>query len=324
MISGTEDVGRQSDAVPFHHDPVMLQEILDCFGSIPAGVVVDATVGGAGHSVAILERRADLDIVGLDHDDVALEAAGKSLEAYGERARLYRTRFDGLSAALDALEIEEIVGVLFDLGVSSPQFDVPDRGFSYRHDGPLDMRMDTTASLTAAELVNHADFGSLSKILHRYADERFARRITNAIIAARPIAGTQELAEIVKMAIPAAARRTGGHPAKRTFQALRIAVNAELDVLAPALEQAIDRLAPGGRGAVLSYHSGEDRIVKQVLREAENATRTPRHLPVDVPSVGTIKLLKRAGTTASEEEQARNPRSASARLRLFEKLPVAA
>jgi 16S rRNA (cytosine1402-N4)-methyltransferase len=306
------------------HIPVLFDETLAALAPGPSDVVLDCTFGRGGHARGLLNVMGPAGrLFALDRDPQAV-SSGQQLQLSDQRFAIRHAPFSELRESLAEWAIDKVDVVLFDLGVSSPQLDEAERGFSFMRDGPLDMRMDTTASLTAAELVNHADFGSLSKILHRYADERFARRITNAIIAARPIAGTQELAEIVKMAIPAAARRTGGHPAKRTFQALRIAVNAELDVLAPALEQAIDRLAPGGRGAVLSYHSGEDRIVKQVLREAENATRTPRHLPVDVPSAGTIKLLKRAGTTASEEEQARNPRSASARLRLFEKLPVAA
>lgn len=312
------DVGR--DGAAFVHEPVMATEVVETFGPVPAGTVVDATVGGGGHAALLLEGRDDIDVVGLDRDPVALAAAERRLRPYGNRVRLLRRRFDAFDAALDELGVDAVVGVLFDLGVSSPQLDEPDRGFSYRAEAPLDMRMDPDATRSAAELVNELDAGELVRVLQRNADERFARRIAAAIVAARPVNTTTELAEIVRSAIPAAARRRGGHPAKRTFQALRIAVNDELDVLAPALRQAIERLAPGGRGAVLSYHSGEDRIVKQVLRDAEVSASVPRGLPVEPEPTGEIVLLGRGGRVPSDDETRANPRAASARLRAFEKV----
>ncbi|MDH3752780.1 MAG: 16S rRNA (cytosine(1402)-N(4))-methyltransferase RsmH [Acidimicrobiia bacterium] len=308
------------DDESFAHDPVMCDEIVEMFGPVPPGVVVDATLGGGGHADALLRARRDLDLVGIDQDDTAIAAAGRRLTAHGDRVTLRRARFDGLGIALDELGIESVVGVLFDLGVSSPQFDRADRGFSYRADGPLDMRMDASNDLTAADLVNDAEAGELASILRRYADERHAGRIARAIVAARPVSGTAELAEIVRNAIPAATRRTGGHPAKRTFQALRIAVNRELDVIEPALTQAIELLVPTGRGAVLSYHSGEDRIVKRVLRDNERTAVGPRHMPVTAPATGAIRLIFRNGRKPSSEEIERNPRAASARLRAFEKV----
>jgi 16S rRNA (cytosine1402-N4)-methyltransferase len=317
-------MGGRHNGGGFEHEPVMITEIVDVFASVPSGVVVDATLGGGGHADAILRSRDDLSLVGLDQDPMALAAAADRLASHGERVRLVRCRFDRLAASLDELSVASAVGVLFDLGVSSPQVDLPERGFSYRTDGPLDMRMDTDQELTAEVLVNQADGKELAAMIRRYGDERFASRIADVIVAARPVSGTAELAELVRSAIPAATRRRGGHPAKRTFQALRIAVNQELDVLEPALEQAIDRLIPGGRGAVLTYHSGEDRIVKAVLRAAEAVSPSPRGLPVELAPEGSIALIRRGGVTPTVEEKARNPRAASARLRVFEKLEIAA
>jgi 16S rRNA (cytosine1402-N4)-methyltransferase len=317
-------MGGRHDGRRFEHEPVMVAEIVDVFASVPSGVVVDATLGGGGHADAILRSRHDLSLVGLDQDPMALAAAADRLAAHGDRVQLVRCRFDRLAAQLDDISVANVVGVLFDLGVSSPQVDLPERGFSYRTDGPLDMRMDTDQELTAEVLVNQAGGRELASVIRRYGDERFASRIADAIVAARPVSGTAELAELVRSAIPAAARRRGGHPAKRTFQALRIAVNEELDVLEPALDQAIDRLLPGGRGAVLTYHSGEDRIVKAVLRAAEAVSPAPRGLPVELAPEGSIALIRRGGVTPTVEEKERNPRAASARLRVFEKLEIAA
>ena len=301
----------------FHHDPVMLDEILDTLSAVPEGVVVDATLGGAGHAMALLAARPDVTIVGLDQDNDALAAATDRLAAYRDRVHVVRTRFDRLADALDELGIDMIVGVLFDLGVSSHQLDAADRGFSFRHDGPLDMRMDRSSGRSAAELVNEAPAGELAHILSNYGDERHARRIANAIVAARPVVTTAALADIVADAMPAASRRSKGHPARRTFQALRIAVNEELDVIEPALRQSIDRMVPEGRGAVLSYHSGEDRIVKHTLR---NAAGLDRHLPPGLPApeiVEPISLLHRRGRQPSDAEVERNPRASAARLRTF-------
>lgn len=315
-------VSGQSD---FEHDPVMLTEILEVLDPIPPGVFLDATVGAGGHSAALLRHRGDIRLIGLDRDQAALDAAAVALSCFGDRSQLRRARFDSLSAVLDDFECESIVGVLFDLGVSSPQFDHADRGFSYRLDGPLDMRMDQRQSLSAADIVNGWSQTDLTDLLRDYGDERHARRIAAAIVASRPLDSTIELAHVIRDAIPAPARRRGGHPAKRSFQALRIAVNAELDVLAPALQQAIDRLTPAGRGVVLSYHSGEDRIVKEQLRQAETGGCTcPPTLPCVCGAVPTIRLLNRGARRPGNIEQERNRRSSSARLRAFERLEVAA
>jgi 16S rRNA (cytosine1402-N4)-methyltransferase len=308
---------------PFVHDPVLLDLVVDLFHPVPAGTIVDATLGGAGHATAVLRSRPDLRVLGLDRDRNALAAAQDRLAPFGPRSEVHHARFDQLANVVAAAGAasQPITGVLFDLGVSSPQFDEADRGFSYRHDAPLDMRMDRDHGPSAADLVNLEDEHRLAAILRRNADERFAARIARAIVAARPISTTTELAEVVVGAIPAPARRRGGHPAKRTFQALRIEVNGELDVLPPALDAALDVLAPGGRLVVISYHSGEDRIVKERLRRADDGGCTcPPTLPCGCGAVPEARLLKRGGWTPTADEVARNPRAASARLRAVEKL----
>ena len=253
---------------PFEHRPVMVDEIVDLFADVPAGTVVDATLGGAGHSRAILDAHAHLRVAGLDQDPDAVEVATERLAPYGDRASVTHVRFDRMTTAVHDLGLEAVSGVLFDLGVSSPQLDRGERGFSHRFDAPLDMRMDTTAGRSAADVVNGYDETTLARVLRELGDERYAGRIAKAIVANRPVTTTAQLAEIVRDAIPAPARRTGGHPAKRSFQAVRIEVNAELDILPGAIDQAIDLLAPGGRCVVLAYHSGEDRIVKERFRNA--------------------------------------------------------
>jgi len=309
---------------PFAHDPVMAGRVVELFDAVAAGWVVDATLGGAGHAAAVLDARADLKVLGIDRDPEALAAAQVRLAPYGERAVAVRARFDRLATVVAeaGAGVQPIVGVLFDLGVSSHQFDEPGRGFSYRHDAPLDMRMDPTTGASAADVVNTLPAAELAAILRRNADERFARRIARAIVAARPIGTTVELSEVVVGAIPAAARRRGGHPAKRTFQALRIHVNDELDVLAPALDAALAVLTPGGRLLAISYHSGEDRIVKARLRLADDGDCTcPPDLPCACGAEPEARLLKRGGWTPSAAEAAANPRAASARLRAVEALP---
>jgi len=301
----------------FEHDPVMLAEIVESLGKAPAGVILDATLGGAGHACSILRSWDHLDLVGVDRDPEALSVAGQRLAAFGGRARPVRARFDHLDAVLDELGIDELAGFLFDLGVSSPQLDWEDRGFSFRNDGPLDMRMDPDGPRSAADFVNDASEQEIAAALRRNADERFAGRIARAIVAARPITSTTELAEVVVTAIPAAARRKGGHPAKRTFQAIRIEINEELTMLAPAIEAAIRRLAPGGRGLVLTYHSGEDKIVKRVIRD-RTEVEGPRNLPV-APKPSDFAALRPLARTASDEEIARNRRASSARLRGIER-----
>lgn len=314
------DAGGEA-ASGFRHEPVLVERIVELFTPVPPGWVVDATVGGAGHAAALLERHEHLRVLGLDQDADALAAAAERLRPFGDRATLHRTRFDSLDDIVQQLGTTPVSGVLFDLGVSSPQVDRAERGFSYRHDAPLDMRMDQRQARSAADVVNDIDEQELAGILRAFGDERYARRIAKAIVAARPVETTGQLAELVRDAIPAPARRTGGHPAKRTFQAIRIAVNAELDVLAPAIDAGLAALQPGGRCAVLSYHSGEDRIVKARLRHAATGGwKGPAHLPPPSGVHPTVRLLKAGAWTPTEAEAQANPRAASARLRAAEKL----
>jgi 16S rRNA (cytosine1402-N4)-methyltransferase len=320
----------------FVHRPVMVDEIVAAFGSVPGGVVLDATLGGGGHTEALLDSRADLLVLGIDRDPAALTAATARLERFGGRFRAVHARFDDLHQLMptdqiprptrdqldeiDAALDDGLSGALFDLGVSSPQLDRPERGFSFRNDGPLDMRMDTTAPWSAADVVNGYSEDELARVIRRNGDERFATRVARAIVAARPIETTAELAAIVTTAIPAATRRTGGHPATRTFQAIRIEVNAELDALPTALDAAIEATRPGGRIAVLSYHSGEDRIVKDRLRTATGACDCPPGLPCVCAAVQTVRLVRGMPKRPSAAERAANPRAASARLRVAERI----
>ncbi|MGI9611088.1 MAG: 16S rRNA (cytosine(1402)-N(4))-methyltransferase RsmH [Acidimicrobiia bacterium] len=302
----------------FDHAPVLVAETVEILRSVPSGVVVDATLGGAGHAAALLEAAPHLRLIGIDQDRLAREAAAARLERFGERAHVVDGRFDALNQLLDSAGVDHISGFLFDLGVSSPQLDHPERGFSFRNDGPLDMRMNRSSQLTAETIVNTWSEDRLAGLIRTGGDERFAHRIAKAIVAARPLHRTVELAEVVVEAIPAATRRTGGHPAKRTFQALRIAVNDELSILEPALEAALQRLEPRGRGVVLTYHSGEDRIVKAVFRRNSMST-TPVHLPVP-EEPAPFRLLRPISRTAGDLEQQTNPRSRSARLRAIERV----
>jgi 16S rRNA (cytosine1402-N4)-methyltransferase len=304
----------------FSHLPVMAAEILEAFASIPTGVVLDATLGAGGHTEAILESRLDLRVLGLDRDPEALAAATERLERFGDRIVTHRCRFDELRSAMETHLVDVLSGALFDLGVSSPQLDHAERGFSYRNEGPLDMRMDPDAPWTAADVVNGYEERQLATVIRRHGDERFASRIARAIVEARPIETTTQLAAVVTTAIPAAARRTGGHPAKRSFQAIRIEVNAELEALPTAVDEAIEALTPGGRIAVLSYHSGEDRIVKERLRAATGHCECPHDLPCVCGAVQTVRLVRRLARTASPAEQQRNRRASSARLRVAERI----
>lgn len=308
----------------FSHEPVMLAEILSVFSNMTDGVFLDATLGGAGHSQAILSAHPGVSLLGVDQDETALSAASSALSAAGlrERATLRHARFDSVSRVVAEEGIGSLAGALFDLGVSSPQFDVADRGFSYRFEAPLDMRMDRSQTLSADVVVNEYDEQRLADMLRRNADEKFAGRIAKAIVASRPVKTTAQLSDIVASAIPAPARRRGGHPSKRTFQAIRIEVNAELDILPGALRDTISLLAPGACLAVLSYHSGEDRIVKQVMRTAETGDCTcPSHLPCGCGAVKSVERV-RISREASRDEQIRNPRSTSARLRVVRKREV--
>jgi 16S rRNA (cytosine1402-N4)-methyltransferase len=305
---------------PFEHRPVMVAEVTALFADVPAGTVVDATLGGGGHALALLEAHPHLDVLGIDQDADALDAAIARLKSQRLRLRTSKRRFNEFREALADHGITGISGALFDLGVSSPQLDRGDRGFSYRHDGPLDMRMDGDQQWSASDVVNGYDERELARIIKKYGDERFAKRIARAIVATRPIQTTVELAEVVTSAIPAPARRTGGHPAKRTFQAIRIEVNGELDALPDALDQAMDATVPGGRIAVLSYHSGEDRIVKERFAIAAGACDCPHDLPCVCGAIQTVRLVRGVPKRASADEQASNRRAASVRLRVVERI----
>ena len=307
----------------FQHRPVLVERVVDLFGAVPPGVIVDATVGGGGHASALLGAYPHLRLLGLDRDADALAAADLRLARFGDRVALRHVRFDRLTTTLQELGHATISGSLFDLGVSSPQLDRADRGFSYRLAAPLDMRMDRSQQRGAADVVNATPEAELARLLRDYGDERYAGRVARAIVAARPITTTTELAEVVRDAIPAPARRRGGHPARRTFQAIRIAVNDELDVLPVALDAAVDALAPGGRCAVIAYHSGEDRIVKDAFRRAATGgCSCPQGLPCTCGAQPTVRLLKRGAWKPAPDEIAANRRAESARLRAVEKLPM--
>ena len=312
------------------HVPVLLERTLALLApaaDAPGAVVVDATLGLGGHSAALLERHPSLRLVGLDRDLDALARSRVRLAPYADRTVLVHAVYDELPSVLADLGFERIQAVLFDLGVSSLQLDETDRGFSYAHDAPLDMRMDRSTGRTAAEVLNTYPAEDLARILRAYGEERFARRIAERVVRERehePFTTSARLAELVREAIPAATRRTGGNPSKRTFQALRIEVNGELEVLARAIPAALEALAVGGRAVVMAYHSLEDRLVKQAF--AAGATT---HAPPDLPVVPEhlqpwLRLLTRGAETASEAEVAENPRAASVRLRAAERIRDAA
>jgi 16S rRNA (cytosine1402-N4)-methyltransferase len=308
------------------HVPVLLDRVLALLA--PAledrdAVAVDATLGLGGHSEALLSAYPRLTLVGLDRDTAALARSRERLAPYAERMHLVHAVYDEMPEVLSELGVDGVDGVLFDLGVSSMQLDVAERGFAYAQDAPLDMRMNTEQSLTAETVVNEYSVGELTRILREYGEERFAPRVAQFIDRARRksrLTSTAELAELVREAIPAATRRHGGHPAKRTFQALRIEVNGELEALSAAVPAALDALRVGGRIVVLSYHSLEDRIVKRAI--AELATdRTPPGLPVQLEQSGPqLRVLTRGSEPATDEEIAANPRAASVRLRAAERI----
>jgi 16S rRNA (cytosine1402-N4)-methyltransferase len=314
------------------HVPVLLERVVGLLapalaaGEEPAPVVVDCTLGMGGHAEALLTAAPACRLVGLDRDPEALRRSGERLAPFGARVTLVHAVYDALPEVLADLGVPSAAGVLFDLGVSSLQLDEAGRGFAYAQDAPLDMRMDPTRGRTAAEVVNHYDGRELARVLRNYGEERFAARIADAIVRERqrePFSGTARLAELVRASIPAATRRTGGHPAKRTFQALRIEVNDELGVLRRAIPAAIAMLRTGGRLVVLSYQSLEDKIVK-----AELVARSTSGVPVDLPFVPEgsqpeLRLLVRGSEKASAEEVAANPRAASVRLRAVERARAA-
>ncbi|GLZ42175.1 16S rRNA (cytosine(1402)-N(4))-methyltransferase RsmH [Actinokineospora sp. NBRC 105648] len=308
------------------HEPVLVDRILELFDPALAdrpAVLVDATLGLGGHSDALLSAYPRLTLIGLDRDPNALALSRERLARHGDRVHFVHTVYDGLPDALSDLGLSRVEGVLFDLGVSSMQLDVADRGFAYSRDSPLDMRMDPTTGPTAADVLNTYSAGELARVLREYGEERFAARIAKAVVAERdrePFTTSARLVELLYDAVPAASRRTGGHPAKRTFQALRIEVNAELDVLRRAIPAALGALAVGGRIVVEAYQSLEDRIVKRAITELAKST-TPPGLPVELPGHGPhLRLLTRGAEVADEKEIEHNPRAQSVRLRAAERI----
>ncbi len=307
----------------FRHAPVLLAECIAGLQIRPEGVYVDGTLGGGGHSYEIAKRLTTGRLIGIDRDENALAAAGERLRPFGDRVTLVKSNFDRIGEILDEQGVELADGMLFDLGVSSPQLDDARRGFSYMADAPLDMRMDRSGGLTARELVNTWPEEELKRILYTYGEERYAPRIAAAIVRRRQereIEGTLELAELIRSAMPAAARREKQHPAKRSFQAIRIAVNDELGSVERMLAMAPDRLKKGGRLCVISFHSLEDRLVKQAIHKRVDGCTCPKSLPVCV--CGFKQSLKTVGgvVTAGEEELERNPRARSAKLRVAERV----
>jgi 16S rRNA (cytosine1402-N4)-methyltransferase len=304
----------------------MLGEVLDLLSPAlteEGSVVVDATLGLAGHAEALLRAAPGSRLVGLDRDPEALAAARARLAPFGDRVSVHHARYDRMPAVLATLGVTRVRGVLFDLGVSSLQLDSVERGFSYSRDAPLDMRMDTTTGPTARDVVNTYSVGEISRVLREYGEERFARRIATAIVAERsrsPIDSSARLAELVREAIPAAARRVGGHPAKRTFQALRIEVNGELDALRSAVPAALDSLAVGGRIVVLAYQSLEDRLVKRAIAERVRPDVPPGLPFVPAELAPTMRWLTRGAQPPSDAEVARNRRAAPARMRAAERI----
>ena len=306
------------------HVSVLLQECIDNLNIHPDGIYVDGTLGLGGHSYEIASRLTTGRLIGIDRDETAIERAGCRLQPFADRITLVHGNFSDAADILDSLNIDAVDGMLFDLGVSSPQLDEAQRGFSYRAEAPLDMRMDASEGLTAYEVVNTWDEGRLNRILWDYGEERYARRITAAILAARaekPIASTLELVDIIKSAMPAAALREKQHPAKRSFQAIRIAVNDELGAIASMMETAPDKLKVGGRLCVISFHSLEDRIVKSGIAARENGCTCPREAPICTCGfVKTLRSVSRKPILPSEEEIENNPRSRSAKLRVAERV----
>lgn len=308
------------------HVPVLLDRVLALLGPALAqrpAVAVDATLGLGGHAEALLQAHPQLTLVGLDRDPAALARSRDRLAPFGERIHLVHAVYDRMPDVLDDLGFDGVDGVLFDLGVSSMQLDVAERGFAYAHEAPLDMRMDQSAGPTAEDVLRDYTVPQLARVLSVYGEERFAKRIAVAVDRARrvaPLRSTTQLAELVRDAIPAATRRTGGHPAKRTFQALRIEVNGELDAVRAAVPAALKALTVGGRMVVLAYHSLEDRITKQAMAALAHDT-TPAGLPVQLPEHGPqLRLLTRGSEPASEDEITQNPRASSVRLRAVERI----
>lgn len=308
----------------FHHVSVLLEECLDGLNIKPNGIYVDGTLGGAGHSSEIVKRLTTGRLIGIDRDEIALRAAGERLAPYAERVQLVHSNFCEIAKVLDDLGIAGVDGILLDLGVSSPQLDDAMRGFSYMADAPLDMRMDNSAPLCAKDVVNTWPQEELKRILYEYGEERFAPAIAAAICRRREektIETTFELVDIIRSAMPPAALREKQHPAKRSFQAIRIAVNDELGSVSKALRDAIPRLNPGGRMAIITFHSLEDRIVKNAFAEAARGCTCPPEFPVCIcGNKPKVKLINRKPIVSGENELNVNPRARSAKLRICEKI----
>ncbi|MHB1711800.1 MAG: 16S rRNA (cytosine(1402)-N(4))-methyltransferase RsmH [Acidimicrobiales bacterium] len=332
-LPGTQPIVGLRMSQSFAHEPVMASEVVALFSTVPPGLIVDATLGGAGHAAAILDAFPHRSVLGIDRDPAAVTAAVPELARFGERVMVRHARFDSLADIVRQVQADSgtapdsfgLSGVLFDLGVSSPQLDVAERGFSYRSDAPLDMRMDPTSGPTGADVVNGYDENALVDLFIENGERRFARRIAQAIIAGRPVTTTGQLADLVRTAIPAATRRTGGHPARRVFQAVRIAVNEELEQLNRALDGTLELLGIGGRCVVLSYHSGEDRLVKtKFIHASTGGCACPPGLPCVCGAAPEYRLVVRGTRRPTPDEIGRNHRSEAARLRVIERITIPA
>lgn len=308
----------------FVHKSVLLNETIDGLNIQPDGIYVDGTLGGGGHAYEVCRRLGDKgSIVGIDQDAAAIEAAGNRLKDFGEKVTIVRSNYCDMKSKLHELGIEKVDGIVLDLGVSSYQLDTAERGFSYREDTPLDMRMDTRQKMTARDIVNDYEEMELYRVIRDYGEDKFAKNIAKHIVAARkvkPIETTGELTEIIRASIPMKYQKKSGHPAKRTFQAIRIELNRELEVLKDSLDDMIDLLNPGGRLCIITFHSLEDRIVKSAFRKNENPCTCPSDFPVCVcGKVSKGSILTRKPILPSEEEMEENSRAKSAKLRIFER-----
>jgi len=308
----------------FHHIPVLFEECINGLKIKPDGIYVDGTLGGAGHSSAIAAQLNGGRLIGIDQDENAIAAATKRLEPYADRVTIVKNNFSNIKQVLKDLNVERIDGALLDLGVSSHQLDEPERGFSYMHDAPLDMRMDRQSTKSAYDVVNGYSEEELARVIRTYGEENWAKRIAAFIAkrrAMKPVSTTGELVSIIKEAIPAGARQEGGHPAKRTFQAIRIEVNGELEILKDAVEDFTDVLAPGGRLCIITFHSLEDRIIKDAYNSLAQGCTCPREFPVCVcGKKPKVKIITKKPIVATDKELAENSRSKSAKLRIAEVL----
>ncbi len=308
----------------FKHKSVLLDEVLENMNIDPRGIYVDGTIGGGGHSYEIAARLTTGRLIGLDQDEAAIEASGLRLQEYGSKVIIIRSNYSEIKSVMTSIQIDKVNGILLDLGVSSYQLDTPMRGFSYREDAPLDMRMDKRNNKTARDIVNDYGEMELYRLIRDYGEDKFAKNIAKHIVRARgdkPIETTYELNEIIKAAIPAKVRATGGHPSKRTFQAIRIELNRELEVLKESLSDMIDILLPGGRLSIITFHSLEDRIVKDFFKIKENPCTCPSSFPICVCGKKPMgRIISKKPILPSTEELEINKRSKSAKLRVFERV----